>query len=87
MDEDEHAAALRRRALTLLRVVPLGTRVVVRMLDGGGARDALGDLVGRTETTCTVRTKRDEVEVDLDAVVAAKQVPPPPAPRPRRRAS
>lgn len=87
MDEDEHAEVLRRRALTLLRVLPLGTRVVVRMLDGDGARDALGDLVGRTDTTCTVRTKREEVEVDLGAVVAAKQVPPPPAPRPRRRAS
>jgi hypothetical protein len=73
--------------LAFLAAAPLGTRLVVRVLDGDGARDALGDLVGRSGSTCTVRTKRDDVEVDLTAVVAAKPVPPPPAPRPRRRAS
>jgi hypothetical protein len=89
-----HAAALRRRALDFLATAPLGTRVVVRAHHGSGARDALGELVARTDPaapdalrSCTVRTKREEVEILLADVVAAKPVPPPPAPRARRRAS
>jgi hypothetical protein len=59
----------------------LGTRVVVRYRVEGGLTDALGDLVARSDTACTVRTRRSDVEVPLALVVAAKQVPPAP---PRR---
>ncbi|MFE0026681.1 ferrous iron transport protein A [Amycolatopsis sp. NPDC059021] len=64
--------------------VPLGTRVVVRYRIEGGFTDALGTLLARDATTCTVETKRGAVVVPLDAVVAAKPVPPPPQ---RRRRS
>ncbi|GAA4543989.1 putative acetyltransferase [Amycolatopsis samaneae] len=58
--------------------VPVGTRVVVRYRIEGGFTDALGTLLARDATTCTVDTKRGPVVVPLDAVVAAKPVPPPP---------
>ncbi len=60
---------------------PLGTRVVVRYRIDGGLTDALGELVQRTDGTCTVRTRRSDVVIALPLVVAAKEVPPPP---PRR---
>ncbi|MEQ4518343.1 hypothetical protein ABLI39_03140 [Pseudarthrobacter sp. B907] len=60
---------------------PLGTRVVVRHRIDGGLTDALGELVARTGSECTVRTRRADVVVPLALVVAAKEVPPPP---PRR---
>jgi hypothetical protein len=62
----------------LLRDLPLGTRVVVRYRIEGGFTDALGNLVARDETTCTVETRRGPVVVDLAAVTLAKPVPPPP---------
>jgi hypothetical protein len=71
----------RRRALRVLADAPIGSRVVVRYRDGDGATDALGDLVERTTTSCTVRTRRGDVVVALAGVVAARPVPPPP---PRR---
>ncbi|WP_456062088.1 putative acetyltransferase [Amycolatopsis rhabdoformis] len=58
--------------------MPLGTRVVVRYRVEGGFTDALGPLVARDSTTCTVETRRGLVVVPLDAVVAAKPVPPAP---------
>lgn len=97
---DDQAEALRARALAFLSTAPIGTRVVVRFLDGDlsdhgdgdgdgsdgdpdprGARDALGELLARTGTTCTVRTRRETLDVPLADVVAARAVPPPPAPR------
>lgn len=57
---------------------PLGTRVVVRYRIDGGLTDALGELVQRTDGTCTVRTRRSDVVIALPLVVAAKEVPPPP---------
>lgn len=60
---------------------PLGTRVVVRYRIDGGLTDALGDLVGRSDGGCTVRTRRADVVIPLQLVVAAKEVPPAP---PRR---
>ncbi|MGW4486801.1 putative acetyltransferase [Amycolatopsis sp. NPDC004368] len=65
-----------------LSEVPLGTRVVVRFRVEGGFTDALGPLVARDSTTCTVETRRGPVVVPLASVVAAKPVPPAP---PRRR--
>jgi hypothetical protein len=62
----------------LLRELPLGTRVVVRYRIEGGFTDALGDLVARDATTCTVETRRGAVVVAFDAVALAKPVPPPP---------
>ncbi|MEC5192627.1 MULTISPECIES: putative acetyltransferase [unclassified Arthrobacter] len=58
-----------------------GTRVVVRYRIEGGFTDALGELVMRTVDSCTIRTRRSDVEVPLHLVVAAKQVPPAPARR------
>jgi hypothetical protein len=80
---DDQAAIARALALGVLRTVPIGTRVVVRALDGEGARDALGELVARTDDTCSVRTRRGDVAIALADVVAARPVPPPPAPRSR----
>ncbi|WP_427130016.1 hypothetical protein [Pseudarthrobacter sp. S9] len=60
---------------------PLGTRVVVRYRIEGGLTDALGELVGRADGECTVRTRRSDVVIALGLVVAAKEVPPAP---PRR---
>ncbi|PYY35887.1 ferrous iron transport protein A [Curtobacterium sp. MCPF17_011] len=62
----------------------LGDRLVVRAHDGDGARDALGELTGRTTETVTIVTRRGPVTVRRTDVVAAKPVPPPPPPRPRR---
>ena len=64
-----------------LAAAGLGTRVVVRYRIEGGLTDALGELVARTATECTVRTRRADVVIQLFLVVAAKAVPPPP---PRR---
>ena len=64
-----------------LAAAGLGTRVVVRYRIEGGMTDALGELVERTDTECTVRTRRTDVVIPLVLVVAAKEVPPPP---PRR---
>lgn len=43
--------------------------------------DALGDLVGASDTELTVRTRKGLVTVPVDRVVAGKRVPPPPVPR------
>ncbi len=67
--------------MNVLLDLPLGTRVVVRYRIEGGFTDALGPLVARDATTCTVDTKRGLVVVPLDAVVAAKPVPPAPVRR------
>jgi DUF4097 and DUF4098 domain-containing protein YvlB len=61
----------------------LGTRVVVRYRIDVGATDALGDLTGRDDHSCTIRTRSGDVTVSFDDVELAKQVPPPPARRPR----
>ena len=60
---------------------PLGIRVVVRYRIDGGLTDALGELVGKSNGECTVRTRRSDVVIALPLVVAAKEVPPAP---PRR---
>ncbi|MGO4120182.1 putative acetyltransferase [Arthrobacter sp. YAF16] len=65
---------------------PLGTRVVVRYRIEGGLTDAIGDLVGKADGGCTVRTRRADVVIPLRLVVAAKEVPPAPARRPRGHA-
>ncbi len=70
------------RPQQFLADTPLGTRVVVRYrIDGGLLTDALGELVGKAEGDCTVRTRRADVVIPLRLVVAAKAVPPAP---PRR---
>ncbi|WP_258366495.1 hypothetical protein [Curtobacterium sp. MCPF17_011] len=74
----------RARALAALDAAALGDRLVVRAHDGDGARDALGELTGRTTETVTIVTRRGPVTVRRTDVVAAKPVPPPPPPRPRR---
>ncbi|WP_022905198.1 hypothetical protein [Curtobacterium sp. B18] len=78
-------AIARALALAVLRDAAIGDRLVVRAHDGAGARDALGTLVGRTDSSVRVDTRRGLVDVALADVVAAKPVPPPPAPRPPRR--
>lgn len=75
------AALARALALGVLHDAELGDRLVVRAHHEDGARDALGELVGRTDTTVTIDTRRGRVEVALADVVAAKPVPPPPAGR------
>jgi len=76
-------------AVEFLRVVPLGTRVVVRYTlhddPEAGASDAIGDLVARTDGACTVDTRRGRITVADADVIAAKTVPPAPEPRNRRR--
>ncbi len=74
----------------LLRGLPLGSRVVVRIRlaaspDAGAPRltDALGYLRRLDAGECVIETKRGDVVLRLADVVAAKEVPPPPAPRPR----
>lgn len=69
--------------VALLRSLPVGTRVVIRMRIPGGFTDVLGDLETCTDTDCTVRTRRGPALVPLSAVALAKPVPPPP-PRSRR---
>lgn len=67
---------------------PLGTRVVVRYRIEGGLTDALGELVGKSDGECTVRTRRSDVVIALHLVVAAKEVPPaPPRRTPRTQAA
>ncbi|MEK6343699.1 MULTISPECIES: hypothetical protein [Curtobacterium] len=75
------AAVARALAMRVLHDAELGDRLVVRAHHGSGARDALGELVGRSGTTVTIDTRRGPVEVALADVVAAKHVPPPPARR------
>ncbi|MBC7441821.1 MAG: ferrous iron transport protein A [Ramlibacter sp.] len=73
-------------AAHFVSVTEVGTRIVVRTRIEGGVTDAVGYLRSRTDTECTVETKRGLVTLALADIVAAKQVPPPPAPRaPRRR--
>ena len=48
-----------------LAAAGLGTRVVVRYRIEGGMTDALGELVARTDTECTVRTRRTDVVIPL----------------------
>jgi hypothetical protein len=55
--------------------------VVVRYRIEGGFTDALGNLLARGETACTVDTRRGEVTITLADVVAAKEVPPAPTRR------
>jgi hypothetical protein len=81
-------------ALRYLAGAPLGTRVVVRSrlaaadaasASGATHTDAVGDLISRTDTGCTIDTKRGPVQILFSSVTLAKAVPPPPAPRPPRR--
>jgi len=71
------------QAVDRIRDLPLGTRVVVRYRIDVGVTDALGDLTGRDDHSCTIRTRSGDVTVSFDDVELAKQVPPPPARRPR----
>jgi hypothetical protein len=75
------AAVARALALRVLQDAALGDRLVVRAHHGDGARDALGELRARTDTSVTIDTRRGPVEVAVADVVAAKHVPPPPARR------
>jgi hypothetical protein len=79
------AVIARARARAVLEGAALGDRLVVRAHDGVGARDALGELTGRTAETVTIATRRGPVTVRRSDVVAAKPVPPPPPPRAPRR--
>lgn len=56
---------------------------MVRYRIDDGLTDALGYLLGSSDTACTVRTRTTDVEIPLSMVIAAKEVPPPP---PRRQA-
>jgi hypothetical protein len=76
----------------LLRGLPLGSRVVVRISlaaspAAGAPRltDALGYLRRLDAGECVIETKRGDVLLRLADVVAAKEVPPPPIPRTARR--
>jgi hypothetical protein len=69
-----------------LSSAPLGIRVVVRYRIDGGLTDALGELVGKSDGECTVRTRRSDVVIALPLVVAAKEVPPAPPRRTPRAA-
>ena len=73
------------RPADVVRSVPIGTRLVVRSSIPGGFTDALGALHSRTETQCTIETKRGLVDVLLADIVAAKEVPPAPPRRAPRR--
>ncbi len=64
----------------------VGHRVVIRYVAGERDgrplfTDALGDLVGASDTDFTVRTRHGVIHIPADLVVAGKRVPPPP---PRR---
>lgn len=62
----------------------LGMRVVVRHRVGQHATDALGEVIGLTPETITVRTRRrGEVTIHREQIVLAKPVPPAPARRGR----
>ncbi|MBM9468443.1 putative acetyltransferase [Nakamurella leprariae] len=69
--------------VSVLRGLPLGTRVVIRSAVPAGFTDTLGNLESIDAETVTVRTRRGGARVVLASVVAAKPVPGPP---PRRRA-
>ena len=79
--EPSQADLARAAALALLSAAVPGDRLVVRAHDGDGARDALGELLGRTPDSVTIDTRRGPAVVRLDDVVAARRVPPPPPPR------
>jgi hypothetical protein len=55
--------------------------VVVRYRIDDDLTDALGELVGKSDGECTVRTRRSDVVIALSLVVAAKEGPPAPPPR------
>ncbi|TLK51142.1 hypothetical protein FDN03_12105 [Glutamicibacter sp. V16R2B1] len=69
-----------------------GDRVVLRYrLDqptptghGETLTDALGEIVGVTETSVSVQTRREVVTVQRSRITHAKRVPPPPPRRARR---
>ncbi|MEO7123279.1 MAG: hypothetical protein ABI400_09250 [Lacisediminihabitans sp.] len=65
----------------LIRDSALGTRMTVRWRVEGGHTDAVGYLRERTDTECTVETRRGLVTIMLADVTATRAVPPPP---PRR---
>ncbi len=67
--------------VALIRSVALGTRLTVRKRIPAGFTDAVGYLRERTDSHCTVETRRGVVTIPLAEVTAAKVVPPPP---PRR---
>lgn len=71
-------------AVEFLRGATPGIRVVVRLHEGAGATDALGNLVSTDDDGCVISTTRGEVRVTFDSVIAAKPVPAAPPPRPRR---
>lgn len=77
-------------AVSLLRSVPLGTRVTVRWAlgddDGSGKlfTDSIGVIVSAAEFL-VLETRRGEVRIDWPDVRLAKQVPPPPRRTPRAR--
>lgn len=79
--EPSQADLARAAALALLSAAVRGDRLVVRAHDGDGARDALGELLGRTPDSVTIDTRRGPAVVRLDVVVAARRVPPPPPSR------
>jgi GNAT superfamily N-acetyltransferase len=54
----------------------LGSRIVVRIRDGAGLRDVLGELVAVDGQTLRVEGRDGPVEVPLALVVAGKPVPP-----------
>jgi GNAT superfamily N-acetyltransferase len=54
----------------------VGSRIVVRLRDGAGLRDVLGELVAVDGDTLRVAGRRGPVEVPLSLVVAGKPVPP-----------
>ncbi|GLY14751.1 N-acetyltransferase [Kineosporia sp. NBRC 101677] len=54
----------------------VGSRVVVRLRDGDGLRDVLGELLAVEGQTLRVQGRRGPVEVQLSSVVAGKPVPP-----------
>ena len=63
----------------MIEPLRIGDRVVVRYsLPDGRATDALGVLLGATETHFVVDGKRGIETIAVADVIAAKQVPPPP---------
>lgn len=65
-------------AISFLRTLPIGTRVVVRRREDDGFHDALGYLVAIDAGSCVVDTRNGEIVVPLIKVTRAKTVPPPP---------
>ncbi|WP_434613949.1 putative acetyltransferase [Arthrobacter sp. A5] len=68
-----------------LKLLPLGTRVVVRYRIDGGLTDALGLLSALDPMQCVVQTRSGDVVIALEDVQAAKPVPPAPERRPAAR--